>query len=814
MKKESFFVRLVGQTLRYPKTTLLIAAAVTVAGVYFGQKIELRSNFSDLLPDDHPAVIQARELDHIVGGASFVVVAVETQDQKAGTAFIDRLRGAILGWKDDIRYIDDRPPEEFLKRSGLLYLSLEDLDRLHERVKTRIEKSKLEKSGLYIDLEEGDADTFDISDLQEKYATFIQNNPYYQDKEGTLFVSLIKPKWRTTDTVRTRALVEKLEEVILDLKDRNAAEAVTVRLTGPYIKTLTQQKILARDAIVVSLLAFLGAIAYLIFHFRRKRAVFLIGMPLTVSVSWSFALAYFFFGSLNLFSAIACAVILGLATDYGIHMYSEYVRQRREGHATPEALQLSVSHLGRAFFVAATTTAGAFFALTLSEFKAMYELGMIAGVGILFCTLAFVILFPPLTLLVEKMRPMKLDRLSATRYQLSALHWVFSTRTLIVVGAILLIPLIAVGFGRLRFDYNLNHILGSQETKKLDQRVDTIFNHSVNPEVALAATIEDAGPLADAIRAVRNRNDKKAIGTTISDVVALPDFVPDQQEKRLEKIAAIKALFTEPVVKSFNEDDRKSYEKFKTLLDPDPISLAVLPDQLKMKFRDREGKVGRIVFVFPNFEMQQADRFMRFVEELREVKCVECSGPFYASGESTVFYEIVKMLFREGRYVMAFALLAVFGMLIVNFRSLRVSFLVFAPLAVGLTATLAWMAVLNIPFNIINLAAVPIILGIATDYVVHLYQRYSDHPEKSLAETFPVSLRPILGSSITTAIGFGSLLAADMGGVRSFGLIALMGILFCTLATLLWFPGLLALMEKRTQMPVGASLATAPAIED
>jgi hypothetical protein len=204
-----------------------------------------------------------------------------------------------------------------------------------------------------------------------------------------------------------------------------------------------------------------------------------------------------------------------------------------------------------------------------------------------------------------------------------------------------------------------------------------------------------------------------------------------------------------------------------------------------------------MVLVFPNFDMLESDKFIRFVEEIRQVDCPQCKGSFYTSGESTVYYEIVKMVFKEGKYLLGFALLMVLGSLLVNFRSLHHAFMVFTPLAVGMLATLGWMGVLGISFNIINLAALPIILGTADDYAVHLYQRYLNHPDRSLSESYSWSLRPIIGSSLTTLVGFGSLLVADMGGMRSFGLVCVTGIFLCTITTLLWFPAVITLLKRR-----------------
>jgi len=92
--------------------------------------------------------------------------------------------------------------------------------------------------------------------------------------------------------------------------------------------------------------------------------------------------------------------------------------------------------------------------------------------------------------------------------------------------------------------------------------------------------------------------------------------------------------------------------------------------------------------------------------------------------------------------------------------------------------------------NIINLAAFPIMLGVVTDYVVHCYERYRS-PGLSHEMAYQQSFRPILGSTVTTIIGFASLLFADMGGLRSMGLTSALGILLGSVVTLFWYPSFL-----------------------
>src|SRR6185436_130648 len=212
---EKAIARFIRLSLNFPKTMLAAALALTLLCAYASSLIKIRTNFSDLLPDDNPSVVQAKELEKIVGGASFVVVAVENagSPEAIGAAglFLDDLKAKLSGNPDlGLRYIDDRPPTDFLKQASLLYLSLEDLDRLRDRIKFRIDRAKLKQMKLVIDFDDDGGFDEDLEGLKNKYSTYINPTPHYQNRQGTLLASLLKPDWRTTEVSRTQGLVDRL----------------------------------------------------------------------------------------------------------------------------------------------------------------------------------------------------------------------------------------------------------------------------------------------------------------------------------------------------------------------------------------------------------------------------------------------------------------------------------------------------------------------------------------------------------------------------------------------------------------------------
>ena len=228
-----------------------------------------------------------------------------------------------------------------------------------------------------------------------------------------------------------------------------------------------------------------------------------------------------------------------------------------------------------------------------------------------------------------------------------------------------------------------------------------------------------------------------------------------------------------------------------------------------MKFQDLQGERGKFLFIFPNFNPQNGRRFMHFVKELRAVTCPSCTEPVTISGESAIFFEIIRRMFRDGRWVVGASFLGIMLALYVAFRGVRHTIRCAAPFVVGLIWMLGCMGAWNIPFTFVSLAVVPILFGIAIDYPIYLYQQQLMSGEARRTDAYRSIAPPIIGSALTTMIGFGCLLFAQNGGARSFGLAAVIGLVSILVATLVWYPSWLAWLVVRQKARVeGYSVAS------
>jgi hypothetical protein len=107
------------------------------------------------------------------------------------------------------------------------------------------------------------------------------------------------------------------------------------------------------------------------------------------------------------------------------------------------------------------------------------------------------------------------------------------------------------------------------------------------------------------------------------------------------------------------------------------------------------------------------------------------------------------------------------------------------------------MALLSMKFNYANFIVLPLIVGIGIDDGIHIVHRWGQDSKENLSMVLNRIGRAIVLTSLTTTIGFGSLVSSHYPGLRSIGWVTALGILTCLLATLILLPAVLAWVEAK-----------------
>jgi len=120
------------------------------------------------------------------------------------------------------------------------------------------------------------------------------------------------------------------------------------------------------------------------------------------------------------------------------------------------------------------------------------------------------------------------------------------------------------------------------------------------------------------------------------------------------------------------------------------------------------------------------------------------------------------------------------------------------PVALGFVITLALMRLLAIDLNFMNIIVLPMVFGLGVDDGIHFVHRLREDGARNPAVALTGAGRPIIVTSLTTMVGFGSLVLADNPGLRSIGHLALIGVGACLVCSVVTLPAVLLAFRKRT----------------
>ncbi|MEM9073436.1 MAG: MMPL family transporter [Myxococcota bacterium] len=154
-------------------------------------------------------------------------------------------------------------------------------------------------------------------------------------------------------------------------------------------------------------------------------------------------------------------------------------------------------------------------------------------------------------------------------------------------------------------------------------------------------------------------------------------------------------------------------------------------------------------------------------------------------------------------------ILAALGNVLVLFLGFRRQAGVALPLAAaGLTIAfvIGAMGWLGIPLTLLDVIIPPLLLTLGVSDAVHLIgrdaeERHRGTPEDAARASFRVMARACLATSVTTAIGFGSLLVADSPAVRRLAMLSILGVVVAYAVTVLVVPTLLPRFRGTPHQP-------------
>ncbi|MCG3148492.1 MAG: hypothetical protein PCFJNLEI_01936 [Verrucomicrobiae bacterium] len=669
---------------------------------------------------------------------------------------------------------------------------------------------------------------------------------YQTFQKGAMYLLLVHPRGARGETDVTHdATIDKLRRIMATV--RSEFPDLKIHLTGEPVLDYDEMLVSQTHATKATVVTLVIIAVLFMFSFREILRPILAVLAMVMVLALSMGYATLAVGHLNLITVTFAVMILGLGIDLGIQFIARYEEEIARNEDRARAVSRAIEQTGPSLITAAITNAAAFFAMGLSGFRGVTELGIIAGGSMVLALVVTLLVLPALVLTIYRRQESRHIPAQAAG---SWVDRVLLSRPYLVVAVCVVVTGVAGIFAwRVQFDYNVLRLqsagLDSVETEYRLLRADaesTIF----------------AAVVTDTLAETRRVHQQLAALPAVATVHSIAEVIPEDQEQKLALIAKIRAEVGEVkfVVPPFDPADaesamralaalrvqasarqreaeasgdpervkvwppfvaalsaardtlrgmepadlRQHVERYQTAFYRDldeqlqmlrqqadrPMTQADLPSEIQRMLIGQSGKF--LVRAFPKENIWERDPLVRFVKEVQSV------AP-KATGTPMGLYEFVEILLRGYRNAALWAMLVIAVLVLLDFRGVVATVLAILPLLVGMVWMLGAMGVFGLSFNPANILVLPLIVGIGVAYGIYVVQRYR---EDQSAELFRKSTgRAVVLSALTTIVAFATLIYGQHRGIQSLGLVMSIGVAACLLASLALLPALLEIARRK-----------------
>jgi len=555
--------RLTDAAQRHARSTLSIALAITLAlGAFAASRITFNADPNALFSSElrfQRAIAEFEQYFPVLTNSLLFVINADTPEQMRLAA--EQLTTALDAQKQNFIHAYLPGEDRFFERNGLLYGSVDDVydfadhmatvqpvlaELAHEPTLPTL--TSVLRTGLdaVADGRVSDEGWETVLAHIRTAAVAISNG----DDSALSWESVLISGSGFEPTTRTVIVADP----ILDFDRVFAAErsiaaaretierlglvsenGIEILITGYPAINYEEMVGLATDTTLAGALSFVFVVAMLSLAFRSWRLVLAAAITLIAGIIWAVAFSAATVQELNPISITFGILVIGLGIDFMIHLGMHVAEEASRGANVEEAIHRATLSTGVPLTLCALTTGVGFLAFVPTDFRGVSDLGMAAAGGMVSILVLTFTVFPALARLL--LTPEALARVAA-RGQRAGLRILTPRRPAIAVGIACVLTVVAL---RLlpSVDLETNVIsLRNQSAESIRGFKELLEERATTPWFldALAPSMDEAVVLAEQMRTL----------PTVEMVATLADFVPEDQDEKIEILADVSMMLGLP----------------------------------------------------------------------------------------------------------------------------------------------------------------------------------------------------------------------------------------------------------------------------
>jgi hypothetical protein len=551
-------------------------------------------------------------------------------------------------------------------------------------------------------------------------------------------------------------------------------------LTGglPYIRRYIVEDV-NHDALFLIPIALVIMLLVLKLSLGDWRSVFMPFSVVVLTVIITMGLIPLIGWKFSILSLLVPIILISVANNYGIYLVTRH-KELKRSEVPPgrrEMLKQLTGSLRMPILFSGLTTIAGLLGLLAHSIIPARQVGVLAASGVAVALALSLLLIPSLIYLRERSgaktrlpKDHSKDLLSRAINAVSKLVIRHPGRVLLASAVITLT--VSTGIAFLRIDTNQeNYFPHKHPVRKASELINSKFGGSQTISVMISGNIKDPAVMKGIDDLTQHLKQQEGVGSvfSIADVVReMTKALYEPHEKGYDKIPdssqAIAQMF-ELYNMSGNPDDLKQLMNFENT-----------KAHLLVKLSRPENEIIRDL----------RDEIKSYTAGFR--------AEITLGGYAIIMADFAQNIIQGQVTSLLFALLAVFILLSVIFRSARGGLIGSIPLAVSIIIQFGVMGLTNIAIDAATALLSSIMIGVGVDFTIQFLWRYNSELRKGLshaaaiAMTYRTTGRSIVINGLSVMAGFSATFISGFLSIRYFGYLVLLSIGSCLLCAIIVIP--------------------------
>jgi hydrophobe/amphiphile efflux-3 (HAE3) family protein len=734
--------------VKYRTLIIVVSVLVTLGFSAVLFRLEVDPDLKNYFPDSMASVHNTEKIEEVFGSQDLVMVIFETDDVLEGGT-LKRIKSAEKAFRDIdgiTRTTSMFGSNRIYGEGGIMYV---------EPTVLRIPRNPEEK---------------------EKLREIIRNN-------DLVYKIMVSDDFRAASIVLT--LDEKADEDAVFAGIHKVLEeypgSEKVHFGGlPYLRQAIDHDI-KRDGLILIPIALVLMLVFLFLVFREWRGVWLPFLVVIMSALLGISMIPILGWKFYIITLLAPILLIAVANDYGIHMIARYQELNAGGKeiSMPEMAISITRSLWKPVILTGLTTIAGISALWAHTMIPARQMALVAGVGVLFAIFYSLVLLPAILSLLK--RPLKpvLKKSGKGHHFTEKLLYRFSRTVHRRYRWIPLIALVATlgistGILFLKVDSNEENFFPEHhEVKEASRLINKKFGGSENISVMFSGDMLD------------------------------PEVLNQMEHYRqlLEKDGAIDLTMSFSGV--IREISKALYDPADSLYDRIPPSRDAVAQYMELYSMSGDpGELDQLV----DFNYEHANLMIRINDTnnetvnriIAELKSFASDDPHIAciGGYGYIRAQLANKVLSGTFKSLGIALVLVFILVSLIFRSAAAGLLGLIPLAISVLVQFGFMGLTGIRLDVATALLSSIMIGVGVDYTIHFLWRYreeraQDRPRgEAVATTINTTGRGIVFNALSVIVGFVVLVISSFTPIRNFGVLVVLTIFSCLVGALVVIPAL------------------------